>query len=418
MIFLKDAIYIDYKTFEQKRTGILIPEGDNADSIFTDNIPSEAEIIDCKDLYVTKSFVNAHHHAYSALATGMPAPAKQPENFYEILKYVWWNLDKKLDKETIQASALVTAIESAKNGSTFVIDHHASPYAVENSLEIIAKAFEKIGISHLLCYEISDRDGDEIAQKGIDETENYLKNNQALVGMHASFTIGDKTMKKVADVVEKYHTGIHIHVAEDKIDQQLCEQNYNKRIIERLDEYNFLNNSKTILAHAIHINNFERKKLQQSKAFVVQNPESNLNNQVGFFDRKMLNNDQILLGTDGMHSDMIRSAQAAYFTGKIFDKPSLQSIYSQLRNNNLYLSKNNFKGDADNNFIILDYKPYTNFDKNNFLGHFFYAISAKNIKDVISNGKFIVKDRKIETIDENEIIKFAKEQAKKLWSKL
>ena len=119
---------------------------------------------------MTKSFAVGHHHVYSALARGMGAPKKNPENFVEILEYIWWTLDKCLDEEMIEYSALTTAIACAKAGSTFVIDHHASPFAVKNSMEIIGKAFDKVGVSHLLCYEISDRDGLEIAEQGLEET--------------------------------------------------------------------------------------------------------------------------------------------------------------------------------------------------------------------------------------------------------
>ena len=82
----------------------------------------------------------------------MGAPKKNAEYFYDILEYVWWTLDKTLDAEMIEASALYTAMACVKNGVTFVIDHHASPNAITGSLEIIAKAFEKVGASHLLCY--------------------------------------------------------------------------------------------------------------------------------------------------------------------------------------------------------------------------------------------------------------------------
>ncbi|PKP19789.1 MAG: amidohydrolase, partial [Bacteroidetes bacterium HGW-Bacteroidetes-21] len=177
MILLKNATFIDWKTLEFSKTNILVEEGANGNISFVNaDHPSLTEagntIIDCKGKLVTKSFVVGHHHVYSAMATGMGAPKKTPTNFQEILKYVWWTLDKCLDKDMIEYSALTTAIACAKAGTTFVIDHHASPNAVDGSLEIIANAFDRVGVSHLLCYEISDRDGREIAEKGLEETEN------------------------------------------------------------------------------------------------------------------------------------------------------------------------------------------------------------------------------------------------------
>ena len=141
MIYLKNATFIDWKSQEFKQTHIEVESGETGNIKFIDDIPTEAtEIIDCKGKYVTKSFALGHHHVYSALACGMPAPKKTPTNFLEILKYIWWNIDKKLTKKMLEASALTTAIECAKVGSTFVIDHHASPNFIEGSLDIIADA--------------------------------------------------------------------------------------------------------------------------------------------------------------------------------------------------------------------------------------------------------------------------------------
>lgn len=418
MLALKNATYIDPITLEFIKTNLIVEEGENKNIIFSDIIPDGTDIIDCSGMYVTKSFVIGHHHAYSALATGMPAPKNKPKNFYEILKYVWWNLDKKLDNDQIYISALVTAMNAAKNGSTFIIDHHSSPFSVEGSLETIAKAFEQVGVSHLLCYEISDRDGLDIAQKGLDETEKYLQNNQALVGLHASFTVGDKTLKKAAQLMEKYDSGIHIHAAEDEIDQIMSIMDYGQRVIERLNHFGFLKSSKTILAHALHINNYEREILQKSSAFVVQNAESNLNNKVGFFKRKYLNKSKILMGTDGMHSDMIKAAQSAYFYGQLIDSPSPSDIYYQLRNNHFYIEQNKFKGDGQNNLIVFNYNTHTQFNKDNFLGHFFYSFNNSIIEHVISNGRLIVKNKKLTQIDEDSIIIESRQQAIKLWKKL
>lgn len=418
MLVLKNATYIDPISFEFIKTNLIIEEDENKNIEFSDKIPDGSEIIDCSDMYVTRSFVIGHHHAYSALATGMPAPKYTPKNFYEILKYVWWNLDKKLDKEQIYISALVTAMNAAKNGSTFVIDHHSSPFCIEDSLETIAKAFDAVGVSHLLCYEISDRDGIDIAQKALYETEKYLQNNQGLIGLHASFTVGDETLKKAAQLVDKYQSGIHIHVAEDEIDQIMSIMNYSQRVIERLNHYGFLKSSKTILAHALHINNYEREILQKSSAFIVQNAESNMNNKVGFFKHKYLNKSKILIGTDGMHSDMIKATQSAYFYGQLVDAPSPTDVYNRLRNNHLYLEQNKFKGDGPNNLIVFNYNPHTSFNKDNFLGHFFYSFNSSIIEHVISNGKLIVKNKKLTQLDEDSIIKESRHQAKKLWEKL
>ncbi|MFP4023496.1 MAG: amidohydrolase family protein [Thiohalospira sp.] len=418
MTLLKNATYIDWKTLEFKNTNILVEEGLKGKISFTDDKNSNAsEIIDCKGKLVTKSFAVGHHHVYSALARGMGAPKKNPVNFHEILQYIWWTLDKALDKEMIKASALYTAMACAKAGSTFVIDHHASPNYIEGSLEIIAKAFDKVGVNHLLCYEITDRDGLDKAEKGLAETEQYLQSNQGLVGLHASFTVGDDSMQKAAGLMHKYNSGVHIHVAEGIYDQEHCQKNHHKRVVERLNDFDLLNSYRSILVHCLHLNENERQIIEKSKAFITQNMESNLNNNVGYFNSKNLGKN-IMLGTDGMHSDMLQSAKAAFFVGQGFDTIDFSSAYERFRKVHDYIALNQFDGDGENNLVILDYDSPTAINQDNFLGHFIFGINSNHINDVISNGKIIVKDREIQTVNESEILQFSREQSIRLWKKM
>lgn len=420
-LLLKNATYVNWNTLGFSVRNILVTEGEASlkflDMTKTSSLPPDTEIIDCSGKLVTKSFAVGHHHAYSALARGMPAPEKNPQNFNEILKYVWWRLDKCLDAEIIESSALVTAMACLKAGSTFVIDHHASPMAVKGSLEIIEKAFEKVGVSHLLCYEVSDRDGEKIARQGIDETEIYLRNRQGLVGLHASFTVGDKTMRQAVALTKIHKSGIHIHVAEDGNDQERCIREHGKRVVGRLSKAGVLNSPKTILVHCLHLDDNERELISSSPVWVAQNSESNLNNNVGYFRSAGLG-DNIMLGTDGMHSDMLRSARAAFLDGQQSDNITPESAYRRFRNVHRYLSENNFEGDGENNLVVLDYDTPTPVTRENFPGHFIYGLTAEHVTDVISNGRLVVRNRKILTVDEEEILKESRIQAKRLWERM
>ena len=149
----------------------------------------------------------------------------------------------------------------------------------------------------------------------------------------------------------------------------------------------------------------------------MQNSESNLNNNVGYFDSRDLGA-RIMLGTDGMHSDMLRSAKSAFFVGQGFDNIDYPGIYRRFRNVHEYLHTNNFNGDGEDNLVVLDYDSPTEMNQSNFFGHFLFGIEAKHVQHVISNGKLIVKNRKMTTVDEEEILGFAKEQGLKLWEKM
>jgi len=423
-LYLKDAIYIDWQSLAFQSTHLAVSAGVDGAMRLLDALPPEGElrtedsVFDCGHRLVIKSFACGHHHIYSALARGMPPPAKIPQNFPEILEYIWWHVDKTLDSEMIEASALVSALYCVKNGVTFVIDHHASPFAIDGSLETIAKAFERVGISHLLCYEMSDRDGQGPKEKGLHETAEYLASGrQGHVGLHASFTVGDDLLNRAVALAQKHNTGIHVHVAEDKTDQDACLKDHGQRVLERYRDAGVLDLPKSILAHCIHLETAEKNLLRNSGVWIVQNVESNQNNNVELANYAELG-DHIMLGTDGMHSDMLRSAKAAFLSGQAIEGIDLGGIYRRFRNVHAYIRSSGFSGDGHNNLVIMDYNSPTEINAENFLGHFVYGLESSHVDSVVSCGQLVVKNKKLLTMEEGEILAFSREMGKKLWRKL
>jgi len=423
-LYLKNANFIDWQSFEISYTNLAVESGQDGTVSFSPTIPgtealaAEDRIIDCKGKFVTKSFGCGHHHIYSTLARGMPVPRTIPTNFSEILKYVWWHIDKRLDLEMIEASALASAIYCAKSGVTFVIDHHASPFAIDGSLETIARAFDRVGISYMLCYEISDRDGAEVREQGLAETDAFLASGRAgHVGLHASFTVGEKLLADSVVLAKKHQTGLHIHVAEDKADQVHSEANFGKRVVERLNDAGVLALNKSILGHCIHLSPHELQLLQNSGVWIVQNIESNQNNNVGVAGYSEFAS-QVMLGTDGMHCDMLRSAKAVFLAGQATEGIGFDTIYNRFRNVHKYIQFTGAAGDADNNLVIMDYDSPTDLTQDNFLGHFVYGIDARHVESVISKGQLIVEERKIITVDEKEVLAQARAMGRKLWKSL
>ncbi len=423
-IYLRNAVHVDWRTLKFRRGHIRVESGDHGGLHFIDDIPlvkdlkDEDRILDCRGKLVTRAFACGHHHAYSALARGMPPPERPPEDFQQKLQYVWWKLDRALDPELVLMSALATALECARNGVTFVIDHHSSPNAVEGSLDTIAGAFAEVGIGVLPCLELSDRDGDPVREKGLAETGNRLAAGKpCLVGLHASFTVGDGLLRQAVQLASKYLSGLHVHAAEDRIDQETTFARYGCRVVERLQEAGVLEFSRTILVHGLHLDKGERAILKDSPAWLAENMESNLNNRVGVFSGEGLG-DRVMLGTDGMHGDMLQSARAAYLNGIGSEKIGPAAAYHRLRRVHDYLQENGFAGDDENNLVVLDYPSPTPVDKENFLGHFFYGLGSRHVDSVIARGKLIVENKKVLTVNEEEVLALTRAAAARLWLKM
>ena len=421
-LYLKDALFVDWQSLEVKKTCLAVEEGPQNGISLIAAVPSHDKLapgdrlLDCTGKLVTRSFGCGHHHIYSTLARGMPAPQKSPVNFVEILKYIWWHLDKCLDLEMIEASALASAIYCAKNGVTLIVDHHASPFAVKDSLFTIARAFDRVGVSYLLCYEISDRDGEGVKDEGLAETDAYLAAGyQGHVGLHASFTVGDDLLTKAVALAGKHNTGLHMHVAEDLADQEQTLIRYNKRVVERLQQAGVLNLKKSILSHCIHLSDQEKRLIHDSGVWVAQNVESNQNNNVGLASYKSIT-DNVLLGTDGMHSDMLRSAKAAFLAGQATEGIGFDEIYARFCDAHRYAREFGLRGDTDNNLVVLNYDSPTEVTSENFLGHFVFGIDSRHVTTVICQGKVIVEEGRVTTVNETEVLEHAREMGKKLWA--
>lgn len=416
-LYLADTRYIDDRTLVLNATHLRVERGPGGGVARVETIPDGAERIDCAGRIVTHSFVVAHHHVYSALARGMPPPEDQPTSFVEILERIWWRVDKALDAETVRACALVAGLDAALSGTTMIIDHHASPNASGESLHIIAAALEEVGLSHLLCYELSDRDGADPLAQGFGETERFLESYQGLVGLHASFTVCEALLERAVDLAQRCGTGIHVHVAEAASDQEHCLAAHGVRCVERFARAGALDLPQTILAHCIHLDEREREMIQSGRAWVAQQSQSNQNNAVGVLDARGFE-DRVMIGTDGMNGDCLAATRASYLEAQAVGGLSPMDAYRRLRRVHEYVASNCFAGDGANNLVVLDYHEPTPITQANWPAHVMYGVDRSHVDTVISDGRVIVAGGRSTLVDEDAIAALGREQAARLWARL
>ena len=420
-----------------EQQAILIDDGYivkiGADDFFQDEM---CERIDVEGKIIMPGLINAHHHFYSTFVTGLgkSAPAK---NFNAVLENLWWRLDKKLLPEDNYYSALISILASIRKGTTTIIDHHSSPYAVENSLSQIAKAVRETGIKASLCYEVSDRDGAKIAKEGIEENYHWIKNCQnnpnpflkGLFGLHAAFTLSDITLANIADKVAELNCGIHIHTAEGETDEKYNVEHFGRRVVERLNIFNLLN-SNSILAHCVYLNARELILAEEKGAAIVTNPQSNLNNAVGIADVCKMTElgIKVGLGTDAMTNNMLEEVRVGVWAQHLKQNdPSrgFMEIASALVFNNPLIAQKywgekhgTIKAGGPADIIVVDYIPHTPFNEETWLGHLVYGISQANVEATICQGKILMWNRELLLdIDEQEVKAKARELAKKLWDR-
>lgn len=385
----------------------------------------KVKFIDADGGLIMPGFINCHTHLYSAFARGMKLPGTPPKNFVDILDKLWWKLDKALNEEDVYYSALVSLIECLKSGTTTILDHHASPNYVEGSLGKIEKALKDIPVRAALCYEVSDRDGKDVAEAGIKENIKTIikhEKNQMIKGMfglHASFTLSNDTLKKCVEDSAGLRFGFHVHTAEDKADVEDALEKYGMGVVERWNKNSVLG-PKTILAHCVHISEAEKDLLAQTKTNVVHNPESNMNNNVGTADvAGMINRGVVVgLGTDGMTADMFQESKVANLVRKNSEADRLLFENNSKIATDLFGKKiGKIEIGAAADIVILDYNPPTPMTADNFAGHFLYGMNSRTVKTTIVNGKVLMENGELAGIDEEKIVARSRKLAKKLWER-
>jgi putative selenium metabolism protein SsnA len=393
----------------------------------------KADVVDCAGKVILPGFICTHHHFYSTFARGMSIPGEPAANFVEILERLWWKVDRAIIGDDILLSAQIPLIECIRNGTTTIIDHHASPSMSDGSLDTIESAVRQAGLRASLCYEVTDRNQHG---EGIKENERFIKKVgkgdgqvAAMMGLHASFTVADDTVEKCVGIAKDAGVGCHIHVAEDASDRKDSLEKYGLSTVKRLHKLN-VTGEKSIFVHCVHIDEEEMDIVAKTKTIIVHNPESNMNNAVGVTPLLKLMKKKILvgLGTDGMNSDMLAQMRCAYLLHRLANadpRVAFLEAPQLLLQNNADIVERQFGirvGEiavgrpAD--LAIMDYCPPTPLSEANFLGHLIFGLVDATVDTTVCRGRILMQNKKILSMDEERIAARSRELAPQMWKRL
>jgi putative selenium metabolism protein SsnA len=397
----------------------------------------EAELLDAGGQYVLPANICAHTHFYGAFARGMAIPGRAPDYFPNILRKLWWPLDKSLDEEGIRFSTLVCLIDAIRHGTTTLIDHHASPSAIPGSLDIIAEAVEQAGVRAGLCYEVTDRGGEERAKAGIAENVRFIERCRgggvaqgrvaATFGLHASLTLSAETLDACRAAAPE-GAGFHLHVAEHEADQYDSLEKSGLRVVERLHQHGILGEN-SIAVHCVHVDAHEIELLAESRTWVTHQPRSNMNNGVGLPPvESMLNAGvRVCLGNDGFLNAMWEEWKTAYLAHKLWWRDPRRmpggTVIEMAIHNNARLASAFFPGEpigylqpgACADLILVDYHPTTPLNAENLPWHVLFGFHESMVTSTIVAGEVLMWDRELVVLDEERITAQAREAASRTW---
>lgn len=391
-----------------------------------------ARVLDAGNGLILPGLVNLHHHFYSSLARGLN-PGRVLDNFGEILDGLWWRLDRALDPDTIRLSADIALADSIRWGVTTVFDHHASPSFIGGSLDLIAQAANRAGLTSILCYEITDRNGHEGAIEGLEENLSFFEAHRhdprirGMLGLHASFTVDDETLTQISRS-RRRGMGCHVHIAEDVLDLRISKLAYGAGPVQRLDRFGLLDD-RTLAVHCIHLGSDDLDLVARRGATIVHNPESNANNGVGRLDLEKAANAgaQIGLGTDGMASAMLPALRAAFLglrDGRRDPRlgftvvPDLLAVNAEVAGRFLDEPRlGHLEVGAPADLCVLDTAPPTPVTPENFFAHLVYGSAGSPVRHTVARGEVLMEDHGFKTLDLSAIAGEARIATPALWER-
>ena len=386
--------------------------------------------IDARGCVVTPGLVNAHMHLYSTFACGIDAGVSR--NFTEILKNLWWRLDRAMTLDDVRLSAVVPAIRCLKSGVTTIIDHHASFGATKGSLDVVAGAVREVGLRACLAYEVSDRWGEAEADAAIAENAEFIASLASrgdpdlagLFGLHASFTLSERTIRKCLEAANG--VGFHVHCAEDRADVEAAREMGFAGAVDRLVRLGVLG-PRSIAAHCIHVTREEVGLLASTGTTVVTNPQSNMNNAVGVADVPALlaAGCTVGLGSDGMTADILEEMRAEVFTQRQRlgspDRMFMEACAMVIRTNPKIASAvfarpvGVLEPGAAGDFVVWDYDPPTPLTNENMAGHVMFGLPAARPRTVVVSGRVVLSDYELPGLMEGAIFAESRRLADLLW---
>ena len=395
------------------------------------------EIVDASGSIVMPGLICSHTHLYGILLRGAKLNITPPSDFTQILQRVWWPVDESLTFDDAYASALVACLEFLKTGTTTFADTYSGPSSIEGVLDRIAKAVAEAGIRGLLSFEATERHSKEEGERGVRENVRFATSMKGkkksrtlpLFSLHASFTVTDELIRSVRELASKYSVPITIHTSEGPGDPQHNMERYGKRTIERLRDIGLLAPD-VVLAHCVHLNDNELNIVAKTGAKVAHNPMSNMLNAVGTarVPDMLRKGIRVGLGNDGYIFDGFENMRAAYLIQRSVTRdPNAIDAYeilemATIRGAELYGMERQIgsieRGKrADLVVIKPDVLP-TPLNPDSVVGHLINTIDGDDVRTTIVDGRIVMKDRTVTTLDEIDTQRKGQDAAASLWQRL
>ncbi|MEE8167675.1 MAG: amidohydrolase family protein [Candidatus Hydrothermarchaeales archaeon] len=411
-----------------KKCSIGIEEGRITE--IAEEIKGEADfVIDASRKLVLPGLINAHTHLPMTLFRGIADDL--PLNKW--LKDEIWPIESLLEGKHVYAGSLLGCLALIKSGTTCFNDMYFF-------IDEIARSVKEAGIRGVLSWAMIDLGDEEKAKRFIAEGEELIKKYQnkkegnrvrIFLGPHAPYTCSQELLVKSKELAEKYHTGLHIHVSETSDEVENSVKDKGLRPFEYLDKIGFLG-SNVVAAHATWASKKEIGIMKKRDVKVAHNPICNmkLGSGVASVPEYLDAGITVALGTDGPASnnnlDIFEDMKICALLHKLNKGdasvvPAQRVLEFATINGAKALGLEKEIGSLEvgkrADVILVDLDKPNLTPLTNPVSHLVYAASGSDVDTVIVDGKILMENRQMRTLDEAEVLKFAYEEASDLLGK-
>ena len=369
--------------------------------------------IDGKNKLAMPGLINAHTHIGMSLlrnyADDLP--------LHEWLTQKIWPTEANLRAEDVYWGSMLSMVEMIQSGTTAFCDMYFF-------MDEVGKGLEEIGMRGVLTRGLIEEQGQN-SDKLLD-TKNLYKNwhdkgngkIKVMVAPHAPYTCSPKFLEEIMDLAKELNTGIHIHLSETEKEVKDSFEKWGKSPIEHVYDLGLFE-FPTVAAHCVHVDDKDISIMKANNVNPVNNPSSNLKLASGFapIDKMLKSGINVALGTDGSSSNnnlnMFEEIHLASIVNKAVNKdaisvPAIEALKMATINGAKALGWDNEIGSIEigkkADIILIDmHKPHL-YPIHNIISALAYSVQGSDVDTVIVDGKILMENREMKTVDMEKIM--------------
>lgn len=378
------------------------------------------EIIDLNGKLVLPGLVSAHHHLYSTLLRGAPRDGTG----FAAEQNALWRLEDSLDLEAVQAAAAAGGLEGLMAGTTAIMDLHASPTSITDSLSRVARGLSDVGLRAVLSYALTERLGAVGREEAIAESLAFIKRARGRIrgafGAYDVDELSDDALNALKSAWEPTGTLLHLHVGEDPAAEGRSKERYAKTPMERLQSVGLVTD-RTVIAQGVHLSWPELSGVLNVGAWMVHCSRSNMASQTGTAVAAKFGV-RACIGTDTQSLDVLAEAQSAWLRARDAGQPI--DVLRYLANGHRLASSafgqtiGPLRVGALADVVIFDYRPPTPLNAETLAQHVLNGMTSRHVESVMVDGIWRLWARKPLAVKPDDVAGAARIAARATWGRM